>query len=148
MSTVRRTDSPRPSTTPLFDRAPPFDPEAEIAVLGSIMLLPDVCDDVALILRGDDFHDDAHRKIYQHMLEMHESGRKIDPTLLVDKLKSAGDYESIGGAAYLGKILHAVPNAAHAIARVRASVNTSAVTSNARYPVACMSRIPSHSRSL
>jgi replicative DNA helicase len=116
MSSVRRTDSPRPQVAPsLFDRAPPFDPEAEIAVLGSIMLLPDVCDDVALILRTDDFHDDAHRKIYQHMLDMHESGRKIDPTLLVDKLKTAGDYESIGGAAYLGKILHAVPNAAHAI---------------------------------
>jgi len=119
MSTVRRTDLPRRQgperSTPLFDRAPPFDLEAEISVLGSIMLLPDVCDDVALILRADDFHDDAHRKIFRHMLEMHDSGRKIDPTLLVDKLKTAGDYESIGGAAYLGKILHAVPNAAHAI---------------------------------
>jgi replicative DNA helicase len=113
---IRRMDSPRPqSAAPLFDRAPPFDPEAEINVLGSIMLLPDVCDDVALILRADDFHDDAHRKIFQHMLEMHETGRKIDPTLLVDKLKTAGDFESTGGAAYLGKILHAVPNAAHAI---------------------------------
>ena len=49
------------------------------------------------------------------MLDLHESGQKIDPTLLVDQLKTAGDYESIGGAAYLGKILHAVPNAAHAM---------------------------------
>jgi replicative DNA helicase len=118
MSSVRRTDSPRrqpPPSPPLFDRAPPFDPEAEIGVLGSIMLLPDVCDDVALLLRPDDFHDDAHRKIFQQMLDMHDQGRKIDPTLLVDKLKVAGEYEAIGGAAYLGKILHAVPNAAHAI---------------------------------
>src|SRR6478672_6943100 len=106
MSSVRRTDSPRPhSSTPLFDRAPPFDPEAEINVLGSIMLLPDVCDDVALILRADDFHD-AHRKIFQHMLEMHENGRKIDPMLVADKLKSGGDFESIGGAAYLGKVIN------------------------------------------
>jgi replicative DNA helicase len=120
MSSGRRTDSPRRNgppekPAPLFDRAPPFDLEAEISVLGSIMLLPDVCDDVALLLRPDDFHDEAHRKIFQHMLDMHDTGRKIDPTLLVDKLKSAGDYESVGGAAYLGKILHAVPNAAHAV---------------------------------
>lgn len=114
MSTVRRTD--RPTSSPqLFDRAPPFDPEAEIAVLGSIMLLPEVIDDVALILRVDDFHDDAHRKIYRRMLAMRAVGRPIDPTLLVDALKTAGDYESIGGAAYLGKILHAVPSAAHAV---------------------------------
>lgn len=100
---------------PLFDRAPPFDPEAEIGVLGSIMLLPEVCEDVALLLRPDDFFDEAHRKIYEHMLAMHAAGRKIDPTLLVDKLKAGGSYESIGGAAYLGKVLHSVPNAAHAV---------------------------------
>ncbi len=116
MSLVRRTDSPRPErAAPLFDRAPPFDLEAELGVLGSIMILPDVCDDVALLLRPDDFHDDAHRKIYLHMLEMHDGGRKIDPMLLVDKLKSAGEFEAIGGTAYLGKILHAVPHAAHAV---------------------------------
>jgi replicative DNA helicase len=100
--------------TSMFDRAPPFDSEAEIGVLGSIMLLPEACDDVAPLLRATDFHEDAHRKIYRHMLAMHEAGRKIDPTLLVDKLNTAGEYDSVGGAAYLGKILHAVPNAAHA----------------------------------
>src|SRR5690606_14019859 len=41
-------------------------------------------------------------------------GKKIDITLLVDRLKAAGDFELVGGAAYLGKVIHAVPNAAHA----------------------------------
>ncbi len=100
---------------PIFDRSPPYDAEAEIGVLGSIMLLPDVCDEIALRLKADDFHDDAHRKIFQHMLDKHDAGRKIDPTLLVDRLKSAGHYEAVGGAAYLGKILHSVANAAHAV---------------------------------
>ena len=35
-------------------------------------------------------------------------------TLLVNRLKTAGDYELIGGAAYLSKVVNAVPNAAHA----------------------------------
>ena len=48
------------------------------------------------------------------MLAMHEEGRRIDTTLLVERLKSAGDYELVGGAAYLAEIFDSVPTAAHA----------------------------------
>ncbi len=48
------------------------------------------------------------------MQAMHDAGGKIDVTLLVDRLKTSGHYETIGGAAYLYKISQAVPNAAHA----------------------------------
>jgi len=115
MSVGRRLDNPpkRPAAE-YFDRQPPFDLQAEIGVLGSVVLLPDVLDDVVLILRPDDFYDDAHRKLFAHMCALHESSKKIDPTLLIDRLKSAGEYESIGGPAYLSKIINAVPNAAHA----------------------------------
>ena len=74
-----------------------------------------MCDDVALILRGDDFYDDAHRKLYQYMLDMHSGGQRIDTTLLVERLQSCGDLELIGGMAYLAEIAQAVPNAAHAV---------------------------------
>jgi replicative DNA helicase len=97
-----------------MDRQPPFDLQAEIGVLGSVVLLPDVLDDVILLVRPDDFYDDAHRKLFVHMCALHEANKKIDPTLLVDRLKTANEYEAIGGAAYLSKIVNAVPNAAHA----------------------------------
>jgi replicative DNA helicase len=48
------------------------------------------------------------------MLGMHDSGRRIDITLLVDVLKRSGDYERIGGAQFLAQIGDAVPTAAHA----------------------------------
>jgi replicative DNA helicase len=48
------------------------------------------------------------------MLEMHDSGQKIDLTLLVERLKSAGDFERLGGAAFLARTAHSVPNYAHA----------------------------------
>src|SRR6185436_10704137 len=99
----------------ILDRQPPFNLDAESGVLGSIMLLPDVCDDIALILRPDDFYDDANRKLFEHMLGMHDSGRKIDLTLLVERLQTAGDYEALGGAAYLAKIFGSVSNSAHAV---------------------------------
>src|SRR5690606_15204002 len=119
MSTVRRTDSKRrkeesPAVGETFERQPPVNLEAEIGVLGSIMLLPEVIDEVALIIRPDDFYDDANRKLFKHMLELYESGKKIDPTILVEQLRAAGDLESVGGLAYLGKVVESVVNAAHA----------------------------------
>ncbi|HBE69018.1 MAG TPA: replicative DNA helicase [Planctomycetaceae bacterium] len=109
----RKDEAPR--AQPILDRTPPCDISAEIAVLGSILLMPDVCDDLVMILRYDDFYDDANRILYRHMTDMVDSGRKIDVTLLVDILKKAGDYETVGGSAYLAKLANSVPNAAHAV---------------------------------
>jgi replicative DNA helicase len=119
MSSVQRTDKPRQKKekevqTELFQRQPPFDLQAEIGVLGSVVLLPDVLDDVIMIIRPADFYDEAHIKLFEHMCALHESSKKIDPTLLVDRLKTSGDYDTVGGSAYLSKIINAVPNAAHA----------------------------------
>jgi replicative DNA helicase len=84
-------------------------------VLGSILIKPDVCDDVALILRAEDFFDDAHGRLYRRVQAMHDAGRRIDVGLLVEELKRNGDYEAIGGAAFLAQISNAVPTAAHAV---------------------------------
>lgn len=107
--------SERKVTSEILDRQPPFNLDAEMGVLGSIMLSPEACDDIALTLRPDDFYDDANRKLFEHMLAMHDEGRKIDSTLLVEKLKLAGDIERIGGVPYLARVAKSVPNAAHAI---------------------------------
>jgi replicative DNA helicase len=85
-----------------------------MSVLGCIILRPDVCDEVVMLLRPDDFYDDAHRKLYQQMVTMHDSGKRIDGTLLVDELKRQGMFEAIGGAAFLARIVNAVATAAHA----------------------------------
>ncbi|HEX5102773.1 MAG TPA: DnaB-like helicase C-terminal domain-containing protein [Pirellulaceae bacterium] len=115
MSAKTKANPPRRRPlTELMDRQPPFDLQAEIGVLGSIVLLPDVLDHLRPILKTADYYDDAHSTLYRQMLELHDAGKKIDPTLLVDRLKAAGEYEAIGGAAYLSKIVNAVPNAAHA----------------------------------
>lgn len=109
-----RKDKPK-ETQPILDRTPPCDVSAEIAVLGSILLLPDVVDDLVMILKSDDFYDDANRKLYKHMTDMIDLGQKIDVTLLVNRLKTTDDYEAVGGSAYLAKLANSVPNAAHAV---------------------------------
>jgi replicative DNA helicase len=98
----------------ILDRLPPSNVEAERGVLGSILLVPIVCDDVALILRPEDFYDDANRTLYSHLRTMHDEGGRIDTTLVVERLKSCGQFELIGGARYLAEILQSVPTAANA----------------------------------
>ena len=98
----------------LLDRQPPQSVEAERAVLGSLLLLPEVCDEVALIVRPDDFYDEAHGCIFRHILQMHEDGRPVDPQLLIQGLKDSGEYDLVGGAAYLLELSQDVATAAHA----------------------------------
>jgi replicative DNA helicase len=118
MSTAYRTDAgrtpPRVSSE-ILDRMPPQDLDAEKGVLGSVLLDPNLADDVALLVRPQDFYADANQKLYQHLLAMHDDGKRIDATLLMDRLRSAGDLEAVGGAAYLAEVAHAVPYASNAV---------------------------------
>jgi len=98
----------------ILDRLPPQSLDAEKAVLGSVLLDPDVCDDVALIVRSRDFYAHAHQVLFGHLLAMHEDGVRIDIALLVERLKQHGDFEAIGESLYLAEIAQSVPTAANA----------------------------------
>ncbi|MFM8414562.1 MAG: DnaB-like helicase N-terminal domain-containing protein, partial [Planctomycetota bacterium] len=98
----------------LAGRERPTNADAERAVLGSILLKPDVCDDVALVVRPEDFFDEAHQLLYRHLLELHDGGKRIDATILLERLRTQGDLERIGGPPLLADVLEAVPHAAHA----------------------------------
>jgi len=99
----------------LLDRLPPQNLDAERAVLASLLLDPRMCDEVMLIVRPEDFYLEAHQKLFAHMLALHEAGQALDTTVLVDRLKKAGDYEAVGGAPYLGRIVESVAVPAHAV---------------------------------
>ena len=88
--------------------------EAERNVLGSILLKPDVCDDVALSVRPEDFADEAHQIIFRHLLDLHDGGARIDATILLERLRTKGDLDAVGGAAAIAELIHSVPHAAHA----------------------------------
>jgi len=88
--------------------------EAERNVLGSILLKPDVCDDVALVVRPDDFADEAHQAIFRHLLELHDSGGRIDATILLERLRGGDELDLVGGAAAIAELINSVPHAAHA----------------------------------
>jgi len=119
MATTLRPDAPHHAgrvSSEILDRLPPQNLDAEKAVLGCLLLDSNLCDEIALILRPDDFYADAHVKLFRHLLAMHESGKRVDVMLLLEKLTQAGDLEAVGGADYLAEVAQSVPyasNAAH-----------------------------------
>ncbi|MBC7711583.1 MAG: replicative DNA helicase, partial [Rhizobacter sp.] len=48
-------------------RTPPHSIEAEQSVLGALIIDNNAIDKVADLLRGDDFYNEAHRLIYEHI---------------------------------------------------------------------------------
>lgn len=112
----KRPDPKQQVTSEILDRAPPSRVEAEQAVLGSMLIHPDCCDDVALVLESSDFYDDANATIYSHLRRLRDKGRPIDIQLLVESLQSASELETAGGLEHLAKVAGSVPNAAHAVA--------------------------------
>ncbi len=98
-----------------LERQPPTSMEAETGVLGSLMLMPDACDEIVNIVRPDDFYDESHRKLFSHIMDMHNDGKKIDMTLLRERLVSSGDLELVGGTGRLAEIFTSVPTAAHSV---------------------------------
>jgi len=113
-----RTDRPRRPAKQeriTLDRELPYDLQAESGVLGSLMLNPDACDDIVNILRVEDFFEVGHATLFRHMMQMHNDGRKIDVTLLRDRLIANEDLEIVGGSGRMAEIFSSVPTAAHAV---------------------------------
>ena len=111
---TQRTGTAPRLNSEILDRLPPQNLEAEKGVLGSLLLDPQMCDEIALMLRPTDFYADANQRLYRNLIAMHEQGKRIDITLLVERLKQEGEYEAIGGAAYLAEVAQSVPYAANA----------------------------------
>jgi replicative DNA helicase len=98
----------------LLDRQPPCDMRVERAILGSVLLDPSCLDDIAHLIRPEDFYDDANQRLFQVMAGRHDKGKRIDVALLVSQLKKEDSFDLVGGTKYLAELADSVPNAAHA----------------------------------
>ena len=96
-------------TSEILDRLPPQNLDAERAVLGSILLHSRVLDDIAPLLTPGDFYAESHRLVYETMLTLYTSHRRVDHLCLEAELKSNGLFEKVGGRAYVMEIVTAVP---------------------------------------
>lgn len=84
--------------------APMFSPEAEMSVLGAMIVDPECIPQVAEVLDAGDLYREAHRKLFRAIVTTYETHGRMEMVLLSDRLKSAGDFDAIGGVAYLDEL--------------------------------------------
>lgn len=97
-----------------MEQVPPHDIEAEVCVLGSMMLDSRCIPRVKDAISADDFHRPGHQGIFRALVGMYEAGTEIDAVTLKDALVSQGALQQAGGLDYIGQILEGVPSAANA----------------------------------
>jgi replicative DNA helicase len=94
-------------------KVPPQSNESEMAVLGSIMLKPDVMNEVLDIITKECFYSTRHRMIFENLLELFADGKPIDLLSVSEKLKTKDLLNKVGGSSYLTELIESVPSSAN-----------------------------------
>jgi len=92
-----------------LERGLPAAPDAEKSVLGAILLDNHLIDQAASSIKPEDFCVDAHRRIFQRMMDLSETGRPIDIITLSEELSRHKELEAVGGVAYISSLTDGVP---------------------------------------
>lgn len=90
-------------------RALPHNLEAERSILGAILIRNEAFNVAAELIDADDFFRDAHRRVFDKMVDLNERGLAIDLVTLRDELGRSGDLEPVGGPAYISSLTDGVP---------------------------------------
>jgi len=94
-------------------RVPPHSLDAEVALLGSIMLRPDAIYEVMDVVTPESFYFDKNRTVFEAMLDLFSKHQPIDLLSLSTRLKEKELLERIGGAAFLSELSNSVPSSAN-----------------------------------
>ena len=99
----------------ILQKKMPYSLDAEQSVLGSIIIDPECFDDVAQIVRADDFYLEIHREIFGTMYDFKFHSKPIDVVTLVNALVSNGVYEDEAAArSYIKLLVDIIPTSANA----------------------------------
>ena len=100
--------------TPLDTRIPPQALDAEMAVLGSMLLDKDALEDALEILKPEHFYKEAHQVICAAIKDLTERNQAVDIVTLTEELKRQKMLSKVGGEVYLAQLESKVSTAAHA----------------------------------
>jgi replicative DNA helicase len=90
-------------------RTLPHNLDAERSVLGAILIDNDTFNVAAAVIDGRAFFRDAHRRIFDRMVDLSERSQPVDLVTLKDALERTGELDEVGGPAYIASLLDGVP---------------------------------------
>jgi replicative DNA helicase len=97
----------------LAQRLPPQSLEAEVSVLGGVLLENEALNRVLELVNEGDFYREAHRQIFAALLHLYERNEPADLITLSEALKNRAVLEEVGGVEYLNYLVNSVPTAAN-----------------------------------
>lgn len=95
-------------------KVPPQNLEAEMSLLGAVLIDDEVLANVSDRLKSQDFYDKRHAAIYAAMFRLYEQHKPVDLLTLSDELTKKNEIDMVGGSSYLTELTNYVPTAAHA----------------------------------
>ncbi len=95
------------------ERKPPYSAEAEMSVLGGMLIDADAIVKAIELLDDTMFYREGNRRLWRTMIRLWERGDVIDAVTLGEELKNAGDLDAVGGMVYVAQLMDAVPTAAN-----------------------------------
>jgi replicative DNA helicase len=110
----RKSDKPERRSASSAGKLPPQNVDAEVSLLGAILIDEDVLTNVSDGIDAHDFYDKRHAAIYDAMVRLYERHSPVDLLTLSDELQKKDELEMVGGSAYLSELTNMVPTAAHA----------------------------------
>ncbi len=91
----------------------PYNRDAEMALLGCLLIDNEIASDIVEKLSEDDFYLDTHKYILHAMQKVFNDRKPVDFVTVSDELESEGTLEKAGGIMYLTEIAQIMPSAAN-----------------------------------
>jgi len=95
-------------------KIPPQSVDAEMSLLGAVLIDEEVLADASELVRANDFYDKRHSVVFAAMMRLYEHHKPVDLLTLTEELKKKDQLEMVGGSAYLTELTNYVPTSAHA----------------------------------
>jgi len=95
------------------EHVPPHAMDAELAVLGGIMLDPEALERLEGSLLPEHFYVERHRLIFGAMMDLAAKGQPVDGLTIKDYLEQRSLLDNCGGESYLGELISAIPTSAN-----------------------------------
>lgn len=129
----------------VMEKLPPQAIEAEMAVLGSMLIEKEAVEKVINFLKEENFYKEAHRQIFRAIRQLYEKNKTVDIIILTEELRREKILSDVGGVTYLNSLINSVTTAANvedyaaivyqkAILRELIKVSTNIITESYKEP--------------
>jgi len=102
-----------PTAKQEIQKLPPQNIDAEMAVLGAMLIDEKAIPEVLEFINGDSFYREEHKTIFSSIVSLFDNRKKADILTVSEDLSKKKMLDKVGGSAYLAALADFVPTAAN-----------------------------------